>query len=237
MVDLITGHLGMGKSLLAVIIAKTACDSGTRVICNFSTTFAEQYEYKTFLRGGYHDCMIIIDEVYQYVDSRSSMSDINQFFSYILFQSRKLRIELIIIAQEINTVDIRYRLLLDNIITCYKTTKGFYFIREKADKSKTGTVFLPFEKAEPFFSMYNTNEVIFEHDLQYKDPDQLLEESKDIAVMLVNSHQNQKISKSLVNIHVLEHKLDKKQASMIYDYCRTLQSASKSVKTRRTKNI
>lgn len=224
---MIHGNLGSGKTLFSVILAKIRKDSGQSVVANFAIEgIAEKFNMKTFLKAKYHDCFMILDEVYQYIDSRYSMSELNRFFSYILFQSRKLNIDLYIIAQEIDTIDKRFRELMQNFIACFQHEKGFYYVKRCVQTQKVSIAFLTHTKAEPFFPLYDTKAIVFDSKTAYKDCNEMLEESKRIAMELLNTYEKKVLNKSFINIYVLEHELDKKQTIMIYDYVKSLANSS-----------
>jgi len=120
-----------------------------------------EFEMAPFLKSTYHDCLILLDEAYVYLESRTSMRQSNRLMSYVLFQSRKKNVSIYLTVQLASSVDVRFRSLADYVITAENLGIGFeYTLGRPNDPSTVTTALLPLEKALPFFAYYDTNEVI-----------------------------------------------------------------------------
>lgn len=229
MLTLITGGLGSGKSLMSVILSLIEKSDHKRIVSNFDISNTnEKFQLKKFLKRQYNDCMIILDEVYQYIDSRNSLDSQNKFFSYILYQSRKKSLDLYIIAQQQQSIDIRFRDLTDYIIYCKKLRDGFYYVLEDIAQQTNAQIKLSFQHAEQFFPYYDTNEVIFETDNFYISQDEIAEYCETIAKEIIeaktqlfipkNEKDKLKISKADIRIYCAEKEVEKKHITLIADY-------------------
>lgn len=156
----ILGNLGSGKTLFMVINAFFS--SNLPIVSNFKLNFGnkkeiEPFDLKKFIRAEYENCIILLDEAYNYLESRISSNELNRIMSYILFQSRKKNVTLYITAQLYSSIDKRFRQLTDMLIIANKTNRFNYTI---TDFNSTKSFSITFEKAAQFYQMYNTNEII-----------------------------------------------------------------------------
>lgn len=110
---------------------------------------------------------VILDEAYTILESRMSLSDINQFMSYVEFQSRKKGMDIDVIAQLRGTVDIRYRKMEHMTffgkarrekINGKMNNEDFHYVVTNGFKAKK--IGLKYSGAKKLFPIYNTNEVI-----------------------------------------------------------------------------
>jgi hypothetical protein len=76
---------------------------------NLVTPFDTEFFLAHVLDWELHDCLIILDEAYIYLDSRSSASKMNKLFTYFISQTRKRDVDLYICTQHIDQVDKRLR--------------------------------------------------------------------------------------------------------------------------------
>lgn len=67
---------------------------------------------------------LLMDEFYNLADSRKSMSVFNIFCSYIAFQLRKTDTNIFVSAQQLGSIDIRYRNEWDYIVICERIDNG-----------------------------------------------------------------------------------------------------------------
>lgn len=235
MLGIVIGGLGSGKSLFLTILAKY---SDKDVVANYELKNIKytKFNIKKFINGEYSSCVVLIDEVYQYIDSRDSQTSLNKLFSYILFQSRKKGLEIYICAQLFSTIDIRYRSLSDLIINCEKGKKGFvYEVFKPSDINNYRKSFLPHSKAKKFFEYYDTNEVIFDtkNDIREKfmSNKERITFAKNEGKKLLKKYESEfrknnpdkkrvnKITRSYVKMYCLENDISDSLVSVLYDWC------------------
>lgn len=223
MLIVVNGNLGSGKSLFLTIYAMM---SKRKVVSNFHLERNyEKFNIQDFIKAKYEDCVILLDEAYQYIDSRNSMLEINQLFSYILFQSRKKNVELFVCSQLISTIDIRFRSLADCVIYCEKDRDGFMYTIFAPNNPKESFVsILPYDKAKQFFKYYNTNEIIFESkptDLKYISPEEKIEIMEKLSSQVIKEFKkskNEKFSRSFVHVFCMKQGIDKSVITDLYNY-------------------
>lgn len=189
-----------------------------KIIANFSIDFSqinndlivEEFDLNKFLRTEYENCIVLLDEVYTYLESRISGSELNRAMSYILFQSRKKNIELYITAQLLKSIDVRFRELSDCYIIANRKGLDFNytFIIEKIQFEVT----FNYQKVEKFFSFYNTNEVIKTTNqkvlFDIQDSDDKLDDIQKYAEEIKDYYNKQnieKVTKSLIDLYIATH--------------------------------
>lgn len=59
------------------------------------------------------DCILLLDEFYQIVDSRSSQTKLNKLFTYFVVQTRKRGVDLYLCTHHITHLDIRVQRAID----------------------------------------------------------------------------------------------------------------------------
>jgi hypothetical protein len=64
------------------------------------------------------DCILLLDEAYLFMDSRSGQSKINKLGSYFVAQTRKRGVDMFVCVQHIDLVDKRLRRAVDERGTC-----------------------------------------------------------------------------------------------------------------------
>lgn len=159
---MVCGGLGSGKTLFTTIYAKFFKG---KIVSNYTlhSIDYDKFSINTFIEGNYEDCLILMDEAYQYVDSRASMSTENRLFSYVLFQSRKKNVEIFLTAQLTSSLDLRFRELADFIVDCEQIKEGFQYILHNTSKPNQQAIsILPYNKAFDFFKLYDTNEIVMD---------------------------------------------------------------------------
>jgi len=155
----ITGGVGSGKTLLATIVCARA---GCEVHANYDLKLpnAHPLDLERLLRGGYDGCIVVLDEAYAYLESRLSGRPLNRALSYILFQSRKMGLHIIMTAQMLMSVDVRFRTLLDVWVHCIQSRAGFEYYFYQTSSGRGRRLVLPWRAAERFFELYDTFEVV-----------------------------------------------------------------------------
>jgi hypothetical protein len=181
-------------------------------------------------------CLILLDEVYAWIESRTSGKDINLYMSYILFQSGKRGLDIIMTAQLQSTFDVRYRQMINFLVECQKVTKrkgnpndpkniiGFIYSMQKITRHglyKPRRFFLPIKKAIKYFQMYNTLELIdpIDKTLLYNVTDDMTEIVKDIDIRvseLLKLAPAEAYTRTIIADYCLREDLPKKYGDSIY---------------------
>ena len=120
-VAIITGLKGDGKSTLSTMFAYNAYKGGRPVYSNYGLKFpytelrinAVKEELEQL-----QDAMFVVDEAYQYIDSRNAMSKGNRGISYLVLQTRKKGIDLILNLLQKGLGDLRIRENSDYVYDC-----------------------------------------------------------------------------------------------------------------------
>lgn len=165
----IIGAMGSGKTLLMVFFAFLS----TREI--YSNFRIHLNRFKTLevmdLLELKDNIDVFIDEGYTWLESRTSGSVLSRYLSYIVLQSRKRTIDIIISAQMFSSLDIRFREQCDLIIKCEKIFKkkkiaGFKYTFLFVESNLERTFFLDIKKASKYFDLYDTLEIIEPHKIE-----------------------------------------------------------------------
>lgn len=129
MVSAIFGLPGAGKSLLLSWIAHRAIDgksinthgfyitdekSFDRVYTNFPCKGAYQLDFDTLGIADYHNCLILIDEIQLFADSRN-FKNFSEHLSCFFTQHRKDHISLVWCSQSFKNCDMRIRSVTDRL--------------------------------------------------------------------------------------------------------------------------
>jgi hypothetical protein len=115
MIVLVEGIIGSGKTCVLAKFAKYAYDEGKKVYSNLALKFPyEKFDLHILAEkcGNFDDlynCAIVLDEPYSWLDSRMSMSKVNKLFTYFTAQSRMRNNDIIVSAENIAYLDIRFR--------------------------------------------------------------------------------------------------------------------------------
>jgi len=124
MIVSLEGVMGSGKSLTATALAYEEYRvHGKKVLSNNHMNFPHQFfDLQYFLDHlqdeEMEDCVLILDEAYLYLDSRTSASKLNKLFTYFTVQTRKRGVDMYICTHHIDIVDKRLRRAIDIRGTC-----------------------------------------------------------------------------------------------------------------------
>lgn len=218
MLTVIYGYVGSGKTLLLTIIGYY---SEKPVISNYSLNFPyEEFKISKFVKSEYENNTVLLDEAYVYIESRLSMSNKNKAFSYILFQSRKKSVDLVLTVQLVNTLDSRFRNLFDYIIYAHGND-GLYYYYTVVNRhtSKIKNIKLPIVKAVPFYNLFNTNEVIKPDSSiidQFTDITERQDRVKVLYDKFLKKYPNNKITKNLIKLFLFENDIPNNYIDIIY---------------------
>ena len=152
----ICGNLGWGKTLTLTAIGKIAQLGGYRIFSNYPVkypfTFIKNPEAIEKVKEG----IFLGDELWLWLDSRTSPSKRNMFISKILLKSRKRKFHVLYTTQSLMQIDIRIRritdvFLLPKFIPPHWCKISFYGQEGKRYRSP-----LTFD-ARPIYPMYDTS--------------------------------------------------------------------------------
>ena len=166
----VLGGFGSGKTLLLAVFGyKLSFNPKYVVYSNFRIKNVEYLTPRKLLDINPKEkkAVILLDEVYSWLDSRVSISKINRILSWVVLQSRKRNMDIIYSAQLGSSVDLRLRDMTDIIIYCEclgnpVKPKGFAYLIEwqKGFRNLRRRFFFSFKTASKFFDVYDTREIV-----------------------------------------------------------------------------
>ena len=160
----IIGDVRTGKTALMTALAVDEIlddPENTEVFHNYDLNISGAVKvepedlFKIRKNGKQH--LVLIDEAYAWLESRiSSSNEMNQYLSYILFQSGKDDTTFILTEQLLSTIDKRFRKMGNLIIEAEKDPIGFIYTFMLPDLSEWNTYYVLLEDMEPYFPNYGT---------------------------------------------------------------------------------
>lgn len=174
LVVLYKGRRGAGKTLTMVKDGLIYSQNGYKVLSNFETPFSEYIAEEDILKldknSNLYNCVIMIDELQIFFDSRRSGKKENLNFSNFIQQVRKRNITILGTTQYSNTIDLRLRQhtdlvvypnFLKNLNVCEVTyvditTLEDTYMNFQQEPLSVKVVFNPIN----IFKLYNTSEMI-----------------------------------------------------------------------------
>jgi hypothetical protein len=172
----IEGDNGTGKTSLLVLISQ---DIKRQIWSNFTLKHPKYSELtldkiidldndsKPFLEN--EGLVLFIDEAYGFFESRLSNRSTNIYLSYKTnYQWRKRNLDVYLTFQDISSIDKRYRLRFDIIITCeYRKpfskddfVYNYYRKRKSGSSNIVYTLKIPYYQMSKIFDLYDTNEIV-----------------------------------------------------------------------------
>lgn len=163
------GRMGSGKTLSMTRCLLKYYQRGFRILTNYDLAIPHEevsFEWiiKTAEEQGKLDmCVLALDEIHIMIDSRAAPTKRNRSLSYLLNQSRKLKVIWLYSTQYAHQVDKRLRSGTDLWVMCEGThvltpTEDLFIVSNYiTDGTKNREeVFL----GNNYFHLYNTNQVI-----------------------------------------------------------------------------
>ena len=237
MLTVITGNLGSGKTLFLTILGTV---STKQVISNYNLGFPyKKFSMFDFAEGKYDNAIVLIDEAYSILESRNFMSSGNIALSYILFQSRKKSLDLVLTVQLNSTLDVRFRQLADIMITCVGLVKRkeeiyfkyILFPRGKIEKN----LYLKLENAKKYFNLYDTNQIIqpIKRDkllAEILNPKEKMKKVKEIAEIILQKYLGKKITRSTIKYELFKNQFPDSLKDYIFEEIRQKREKEKKEK-------
>lgn len=157
---IIFGDVGTGKTLMATMMAMN--DDTTRALyANYKINLPRFKQLEPQMLNEINTpSLVIIDEAYAWLESRMSGADINRYMSYILFQSRKRKIDFVLTTQLLSTLDLRFKGLTEVYMMAEKTNYGFQYTAISGKGGARRKFHLPQIVAERYYPCYDTFEKI-----------------------------------------------------------------------------
>lgn len=158
----IIGDKGAGKTWLGTYMA---IRSNKKIIAsNFPIIDSRYVDLQPIMLHTLRDAVVVMDEPYVWLESRTSGNKLNEFLSYEQFQSRKKGCDYILMTQIKSTVDLRFREMADILILAYKVdgNNDFHYrvTRNSLTNPKTGFFRVPAKKRHVVYDFYNTDKEI-----------------------------------------------------------------------------
>lgn len=166
------GDRGSGKTLFMTLEAFNQYRKGKQIYSNYKLTFPKLPNtlkpklipnefFINYENYNLKNCCFFIDEIYVYIDSRRSSSNINKIMSYFFNQTRKTGVDIYYSTQFFSQVDKRLRFNTEKFVLpkSIKKDKKLYILIEicNRDLKLLRKIII---KAEPIFNLYDTDEII-----------------------------------------------------------------------------
>lgn len=170
MIVLYKGSRGRGKTLTMVKDAYQYYLDGFRILANLKLTFGENISNDEVLSlsqySQLYNCVLVLDELQIFFDSRNFLRKENKDFSYFIQQIRKRNIIILGTAQYVNTIELRFRQHIDyiaipkfNIKNNVCRVKYFDLTKLEDNNPRVKPVKVSFD-ATKIFPLYNTLEML-----------------------------------------------------------------------------
>lgn len=172
------GTVGSGKTLSMTEQAYRYHQQGLKIYANYGLSF--EHEVLTKKRFNeliedqeeLQDCVILLDEIQIWLDSRASMGKKRRIITYFLLQTRKRNVRLLYTTQFFHQIDKRLRDVSDIVVYCTNMTdksslvnddKQIYLMRESYRPAEMGALDLIKREvihANPLFKLYDTRQMV-----------------------------------------------------------------------------
>jgi hypothetical protein len=239
------GDVGSGKTLFATYMAMKE----TRPVYSNYEIRIPNYRHLTpeILVQIDEPALVVVDEAYRWLESRTSGRHLNRYMSYNLFQQRKKGLDYVLTDQLEGTIDSRFRLMTNYKIYCQQIADvGFHYTIYKTSAFKRYapvSMVLPYKYAEmiyPFFDSWEPQpideEMIFNIT---EDKTEIIADTDRIASYLLSLYEGNSITKGIVADYCLRNGFPKTFVEPTFNRIKALVMRSKveSVKQRPVKSV
>ena len=225
---LVVGGIGTGKTLLMTFMA---LDDERDVYANYQINIPRFHKLSPAkLERVQKSALILIDEGYIWMESRTSSSMSNRFWTYVVFQSRKRTIDMVTTCQMYSSLDIRFRTMADWVIEAEKDERGFrYTVYQGGRDLETsryvepiGTFGIDFELAKEIYPIYDTMELVSPIDSFMtagieSDPEEINELVDTIVAELQQEIRGVQLRRFHVEDFCLKHGYPAKYAKFVWN--------------------
>lgn len=224
------GDVGSGKTLMTTGLAMS---DSRLVLANYNIKIPNFKPLKPEMLLTLDEsqpALVILDEAYAWLESRRSGTPMPIYMSYILFQSRKRFIDILMTDQIEGTIETRYRQMLNWRVECYAEGElGFsYHFYKRARGGFRGPFrkFLPMNKAEPIFPYYDTLEIVepMDKELIYKiseDKVETVDKVDEIVDAILKKLPLNAVKKAVVADYCLRNKHPHYLVELVYNRIKT----------------
>lgn len=229
MLIIVIGRRGSGKTLWTTI---QSLKSKREVWSNYQINIDRYKELKVvdLIDDLPRNTEVIIDEAYTWLESRTAGRGLNKYLTYLAFQIRKANQNFILTAQQLGSIDVRYRNEWDYLVYCERypvrdvRRKEWDFLYSMLDSLTLQIVRkrLSFNNAKKYFKYYDTDEIIppydkkhLEFDLLKSDPERLY--SKVCSIADTIEKDIDKITHSTVSNALIKNGYPEVYQKFVYD--------------------
>jgi hypothetical protein len=173
MIILYKGRRGAGKTITMIKDGYVFYKDNYNILRNFDCAYGKYITNEEILAlnksSDIHDCVLMIDEMQIFFDSRRSMKKTSIEFSNFIQQIRKRNIILLCTTQYSNTIDMRLRQHLDiiaypNYNKEFQVCEVIYIDLTSVEDNILSGIQKPnyvqlIYHTKPFFKLYNTNQM------------------------------------------------------------------------------
>ena len=125
------GQMGQGKTTAAVAMAyEEGKRTSRRIISNVHLNIEgyQHFDIAWFLEHvadhEIEDSILVLDEMYQVMDNRSTATKLNKLLSYFVVQTRKRGVDLYVCTHHLLHIDLKLRRAVDIRGSCRYTKRG-----------------------------------------------------------------------------------------------------------------
>jgi len=209
MIGDINGGVGSGKTLLMVLLAKL-CEGKVPIFANFNLKVKGATLIDVNDLEGINSGLLLIDEAYSWLESRTSTSRLNQYMARIIFQSRKRRLSMFAAEQMRSSIDLRYRDMSSLTILALTreqddTVSDFKYVFQK--NYAISRFRIPMSLAKKLYPLYDTYEFPQTPPSEY-EPNRLNKTVKKTVTALKKKYGKNvtKLTKSMISDYLMEKK-------------------------------
>jgi len=224
----IIGNIGNGKTLKASYFAALFNAYGKKIFSNYNILLknAKKIHAQDFANLNHlKNALAILDEAYEWLESRLSGTEVNRILSHGVLQSRKRGLDLIYTAQLNSTVDLRLRRITSTLIWALTPSDaGFNYVYFTPHETIYKTMSI--ELAQQIFKIYDTTEIVSAADMNEGEPE-ATESDDDKATRdrsTVMQPQNSMKTMRLLKQILITQKDEMKQLKDLYKENKMLQN-------------
>lgn len=220
---LVLGDVGSGKTLFTTYLASR---EKRPIYSNYKLKIPCYHPlFPETLNKLNKPALILGDEIYRWIESRTSGKHLNRYMSYILFQSRKKGLDFAVTAQLESTIDIRFRQMANYEVHCQQLVDvgfGYRVFKMSAFKRyEPIDLIMPYEYAEKLFPLYDSwEEQPIEDELIFnitQDKKEIIKDIDKVGNYLLTQYDATAITKGIVADYCLRNGYPKNYVEPVYN--------------------